>query len=86
MQCEYANVLLSCRKVQEAFVKDSNQKEDMKEALLAIEKLLGEGRKAEKLNNIIKQFASFLHLGRHELHPPIAINRRDAEFDGNWRV
>ena len=80
MQCEYANVLLSCRKAQEAFVKDTNQKEDMKEAILAIEKLLGEGRKAEKLNNTIKQFADFLHLGRHELLPPIAINRRDAEF------
>jgi hypothetical protein len=46
MQNEYANVLLNCRKAQEAIVQDSNQKEGMKGAISAIEKFLGEGKKA----------------------------------------
>lgn len=80
MQNEYANVLLNCRKAQEAFVQDSNQKEGMKGAKSAIEKSLGKGKKAEALDDIIKKVADFLHLGRHESHPPIVITRRDAEF------
>lgn len=80
MQNEYANVLLNCRKAQEAIVKDVNQKDGMKEAISAIEKFLGEGKKAKELDGIIKKVGDFLHLGRHESHPPIVITRKDAEF------
>lgn len=80
MQNDYENVLISCRKMQEAFIKDSNQNENMKDAVSAIEKYLGEGEKAKTINEIIKKVGTFLHIGRHEALPPIIITRRDAEL------
>lgn len=70
--------LLNCRKSFEALIKDTAGSDDMTHGLEAINSLVPDGQKAEKINDIIKSLAGYLHLGRHEKFPDLKITRYDA--------
>jgi hypothetical protein len=74
----WPDCVVNCRKVIEAMVKEVTGKDNMKEALKAIEALIGEGPKAVQLNDLLRSFNGFLHLARHPQLPPVEIQPNDA--------
>ena len=68
----------SCRKAFEAVIKDTIGKDDLSNAEAAFAALVSQPEKAARINELVKSFAPFLHLARHEQHPPIPIRPNDA--------
>uniref|UniRef100_A0A832M3E1 Uncharacterized protein n=1 Tax=Oscillatoriales cyanobacterium SpSt-402 TaxID=2282168 RepID=A0A832M3E1_9CYAN len=77
---DWAETMMNCRKAFEATIKDTTGENDLKEASKALEFLIGEARKAEPLNEVVKNLGDFLHLARHEQFPPIPIKPEDARL------
>jgi hypothetical protein len=76
----WEETLMNCRKFFEAMVQDATGSTDMKKTPQALKVMLGEGEKADRLNNAIREFNQFLHLGRHEQPSHITITRTDAQL------
>lgn len=77
---DWAETMLNCRKVFEAMVQDVTGTSEMRKAHQTLESIIGEGKKADSLDKMIKALNNFLHLGRHEQPPPISIKRADAQL------
>lgn len=72
--------MVNCRKVFEAFIKDATGVDDLSIALQAFQALISEPKKANHINNIVKELTPFLHIARHEQQPPIPIKPADAQL------
>ncbi len=79
-QGNWAETLLNCRKVVEAIVKSGSETNNMKKALEVFKTLIDDDTKAKCINEFVKEFNKFLHLGRHVQHPNISIKRTDAQL------
>src|SRR6266568_3499848 len=75
---DWEETMINCRKVFEAVIKDTTGKDDLSESEAAFKSLITEPTKAKSINDVIKSFAPFLHLARHEQKPPISIKPEDA--------
>jgi len=52
----------------------------MGDSLRAINSLISDAQKAERINELIKSLANYLHLGRHEQLPNLIIMPIDAQL------
>lgn len=77
---DWEETMLNCRKSFEAIVQDTTGSGEMRKAHQALESIVGEGKKADRLNEMIKALGGFLHLGRHEQLPSTPIKRTDAQL------
>ena len=77
---DWEESMLNCRKAFEAIVQDATEQSNMKKANQAFIFIMGEGAKADRLNELAKSLGDFLHLGRHENLPDITIKRADSEL------
>jgi hypothetical protein len=75
---DWEETMTNCRKVFEAVIKDTTGKDDLSGSEAAFKTLIAEPAKATPINDVIKAFAPFLHLARHEQRPPVAIKPEDA--------
>jgi hypothetical protein len=75
---DWEETMINCRKVFEAIVKDTTGKDNLLEAGAAFQVLITEPEKAKSINEVVKSFAPFLHLARHEQIPPVPIKPKDA--------
>jgi len=75
---DWEETMTNCRKVFEAVIKDTTGKDDLSESEAAFQALITDPAKAKSVNDVIKSFAPFLHLARHEQRPPISIKPEDA--------
>ncbi len=75
---DWEEAMSNCRKVFEAVIKDTTGKDDLSESEAAFKTLITEPAKAKSINDVIKSFAPFLHLARHEQSPSISIKPEDA--------
>ena len=76
----WSETLMNCRKSFEALVKDTASCDDMGDSLRAINSLISDAQKAERINELIKSLANYLHLGRHEQLPNLIIMPIDAQL------
>jgi hypothetical protein len=77
---DWEESMLNCRKAFEAIVQDATGQPNMKKTYQAFISIMGEGVKADRLNELAKSLGDFLHLGRHENLPDIRIKRTDSEL------
>ena len=70
--------MASCRKAFEAVIKDATGNDDLSQAEAAFLALVPDPEKARLINDLVKTFAPFLHLGRHELARRVPIGPKDA--------
>ncbi len=77
---DWEESMLNCRKAFEAIVQDATEQSNMKKANQALILIMGEGAKADRLNELAKSLGNFLHLARHENLPDITIKRADSEL------
>jgi len=75
---DWEETMTNCRKVFEAVIKDTTGKDDLSESEAAFQALITDPAKAKSVNDVIKSFAPFLHLARHEQRPSISIKPEDA--------
>ncbi len=77
-QGHWSETMASCRIAFEALVKEVTGKDNLAQALLALNQLLGENPKTDCLDKLISGFSPFLHLARHEQQPPVPIGPAEA--------
>jgi len=77
---DWPGTMLNCRKIFEAIVQDETGSEGMGKASQAIKSIMGEGKKADCLDKVIKELGTFLHLGRHEQLSSVSIGWADAQL------
>ena len=76
----WAEAMANCRRAIEALVKETTGEDDMGKSHAAITQLVGEGPRAEAIDDLLLALSSFLHLARHEAQPPVEITPTDARL------
>lgn len=77
---DWEETMSNCRKAFEAIVQEVTGASDMTKAHQTLKSIIGEGKKADCLDQLVKDLTRFLHLGRHEQLPSISIKRPDAQL------
>ncbi|MEW6517563.1 MAG: hypothetical protein AB1439_11755 [candidate division FCPU426 bacterium] len=72
--------LMNCRKAFEALIKDTSGSDDMGRGLEAINKIVSDHQKADKINSIIVELSGYLHLARHEQQNSVIMEPKDAQL------
>jgi len=75
---DWEESMSSCRKAFAALIKDTKGTDDLSQGQSAFAALISDAEKARLLNELVKTFAPFLHLARHEQASPIKIEPKDA--------
>ena len=78
MKGDWKATMLHCRSAVERAACDVTGEDDKGKALKGLACIVGQGKKAKRINALIADAGNFCHLGRHQDKPPVDIDRDDA--------